>query len=170
MTAVLEVDHLVKRFRTGFLRKEITAVHDVSFRVEAGETFGLLGPNGAGKTTTMKVLVGLSFKSGGAARIFGEEVPSRKAAARIGYLAGDENTMLSIGARIQYRFYDIYNSSGGKNEPYPFPAYPPSTTNSNNADYKPTNLLSISLGLELNHDLGYLAGAMCKKKRRFLLF
>jgi len=87
MTApVLEVEHLVKRFRTGFFRKEVTAVHDASFRVNAGETFGLLGPNGAGKTTTMKVLVGLAFKSGGVARIFGEDVPSRKAAARIGYL------------------------------------------------------------------------------------
>ncbi len=83
---VVEVEHLVKRFRTGMLRKEVTAVADASFVVREGETFGLLGPNGAGKTTTMKVLVGLAFKTAGVLRVFGEDVPSRRAAARIGFL------------------------------------------------------------------------------------
>ncbi len=35
------------------------AVNDLSFEIDAGETFGLLGPNGAGKTTTINMLVGL---------------------------------------------------------------------------------------------------------------
>jgi ABC-2 type transport system ATP-binding protein len=50
---MLEVRHLVKRYAS------LTAVHDVSFEVRAGEVLGLLGPNGSGKSTTVKVLTGL---------------------------------------------------------------------------------------------------------------
>ena len=35
-----------------------TILHDVRFRLEAGERVGLLGPNGAGKSTMVKTLVG----------------------------------------------------------------------------------------------------------------
>jgi ABC-2 type transport system ATP-binding protein len=49
---VIEVQNLTKRYGP------ITAVDDVSFRVEKGEILGFLGPNGAGKTTTMRVLTG----------------------------------------------------------------------------------------------------------------
>ena len=50
------------RTRTGITRrtrKEVEAVHGVSFNIEPGELFGLLGPNGAGKTTTIKMLITL---------------------------------------------------------------------------------------------------------------
>ena len=50
---MIEVEHLTKRYGT------VTAVDDVSFRVNKGEILGFLGPNGAGKTTTMRVLTGL---------------------------------------------------------------------------------------------------------------
>ncbi len=50
MTALLEVRHLVKRF------KNILAVDDVSFAIAEGICFGLLGPNGAGKTTTIEMI------------------------------------------------------------------------------------------------------------------
>ncbi len=36
----------------------LTAVHDLTFKVEAGEIVGLIGPNGAGKTTTFSMLAG----------------------------------------------------------------------------------------------------------------
>ena len=49
---MIEVQNLTKRYG------RITAVDDVSFRVERGEIFGFLGPNGAGKTTTMRILTG----------------------------------------------------------------------------------------------------------------
>lgn len=45
--------NLTKRFR------DVTAVDDLSFRVEQGSLFGFLGPNGAGKTTTMRVILGI---------------------------------------------------------------------------------------------------------------
>ena len=49
---MIEVQHLTKRYG------RVTAVDDVSFRVEPGEILGFLGPNGAGKTTTMRILTG----------------------------------------------------------------------------------------------------------------
>ena len=47
---MIEVQHLTKRYG------RVTAVDDVSFRVEPGEILGFLGPNGAGKTTTMRMV------------------------------------------------------------------------------------------------------------------
>ena len=49
---MIEVQHVSKRYG------RVTAVDDVSFRVERGEILGFLGPNGAGKTTTMRILTG----------------------------------------------------------------------------------------------------------------
>jgi ABC-type multidrug transport system ATPase subunit len=52
-SSVIQVIHLVKRF------KDLAAVDDISFTVEAGEIFAFLGPNGAGKSTTIKMLITL---------------------------------------------------------------------------------------------------------------
>lgn len=43
----------------------LTAVDDVSFRVERGEIFGLIGPNGAGKTTLLNCIEGLDEPTSG---------------------------------------------------------------------------------------------------------
>ncbi|MBW4719911.1 alpha/beta fold hydrolase [Saccharothrix obliqua] len=54
----------------------LTAVRDLSFRVEHGQVLGLLGPNGAGKTTTLRMLMGLIQPSEGEIRVFGHRVVS----------------------------------------------------------------------------------------------
>jgi ABC-2 type transport system ATP-binding protein len=69
---VIQVSHLQKRYG------DQVAVHDVSFRVEAGEIFGLLGRNGAGKTTTVECLSGLRVPDGGEVRVLGLD-PQRDA-------------------------------------------------------------------------------------------
>jgi len=51
--------------------KEVRAVEDVSFSIDAGEIVGFLGPNGAGKTTTLKMLSGLIYPTAGTARVLG---------------------------------------------------------------------------------------------------
>jgi ABC-2 type transport system ATP-binding protein len=79
---VIEVQHLTKRYG------RVTAVHDVSFRVERGEILGFLGPNGAGKTTTMRILTGYMPATEGKAIVAGFDVFDQpiEAKRRTGYL------------------------------------------------------------------------------------
>ena len=49
-----------------------TAVDHVSFSARPGRVTGFLGPNGAGKSTTLRVVVGLTSPTSGAATINGE--------------------------------------------------------------------------------------------------
>lgn len=79
---MIEVQHLTKRYGP------VTAVDDVSFKVERGEILGFLGPNGAGKTTTMRILTGYMPPTGGKALVGGYDVQDQpiEAKRRTGYL------------------------------------------------------------------------------------
>ena len=79
---MIEVQHLTKRYG------RVTAVDDVSFRVERGEILGFLGPNGAGKTTTMRILTGYMPATAGKALVAGFDVFDQpiEAKRRTGYL------------------------------------------------------------------------------------
>ena len=79
---MIEVQHLTKRYG------RVTAVHDVSFRVERGEILGFLGPNGAGKTTTMRILTGYMPATEGKAIVAAFDVFDQpiEAKRRTGYL------------------------------------------------------------------------------------
>ena len=79
---MIEVQHLTKRYG------RVTAVDDVSFKVERGEILGFLGPNGAGKTTTMRILTGYMPATDGKAIVAGFDVFDQpiEAKRRTGYL------------------------------------------------------------------------------------
>ena len=79
---MIEVQHVTKRYG------RVTAVDDVSFRVERGEILGFLGPNGAGKTTTMRILTGYMPPTEGRATVAGFDVFTHPidAKQRTGYL------------------------------------------------------------------------------------
>ena len=68
------------------LPRQVEAVKELSFEVQAGEIFGLLGPNGSGKTTTIKMMMGLIFPTAGRIDVFGEAVPNVAVKRRVGYL------------------------------------------------------------------------------------
>jgi viologen exporter family transport system ATP-binding protein len=111
MTAVVEVSNLVKTYRVpvreGGVRaalasivnrkmREVAAVRDISFRLEAGEIVGFLGPNGAGKTTTLKMLTGLLHPTSGEARVLGFEpwLRQREYLEQITLVMGQRNQLV----------------------------------------------------------------------------
>jgi len=47
------------------------ALQDVSFRVEAGRTFGVIGRNGSGKSTALKLVAGITKPTSGAVSVHG---------------------------------------------------------------------------------------------------
>jgi ABC-2 type transport system ATP-binding protein len=79
---MIEVQNLTKRYGP------VTAVSDVTFRVEAGEILGFLGPNGAGKTTTMRIITGYMPATEGKVTVAGHDVFEQpvQAKRRTGYL------------------------------------------------------------------------------------
>tara|TARA_B100001123_G_C15345680_1_gene1036987 strand:+ start:1591 stop:2595 length:1005 start_codon:yes stop_codon:yes gene_type:complete len=79
---MIEVQNVTKRYGP------ITAVNDVSFRVESGEILGFLGPNGAGKSTTMRILTGCIPATEGKAVVAGYDIFQQPIDAKIrtGYL------------------------------------------------------------------------------------
>jgi ABC-2 type transport system ATP-binding protein len=62
---MISVEAVTKRYGP------FTAVDDVTFTAAAGRVTGFLGPNGAGKSTTMRVIVGLTRPTSGAAHVLG---------------------------------------------------------------------------------------------------
>lgn len=86
MNPAIMIDRLSKTYGTGWRRRPVMAVSGISLEVGRGEAFGFIGPNGAGKSTTIRILMGLSAPSDGAAELFGTSVMDPKARLGIGYV------------------------------------------------------------------------------------
>jgi ABC-type sugar transport system ATPase subunit len=65
---ILRVEHISKRYGA------VTALTDVSLRLERGEVLGLIGDNGAGKSTLIKIICGFQQPTSGRILLNGEEV------------------------------------------------------------------------------------------------
>lgn len=85
MPAVIEFDHVSKRYRSLF-REERWALRDFSLGVEAGEIVGFLGPNGAGKTTAINIAAGLVRATSGSGALLGRNFGNVSARRRVGFL------------------------------------------------------------------------------------
>jgi len=83
-----------------------TAVHELSFTVEAGEIVGFLGPNGAGKTTTMRMIAGYTAASDGRVLVGGRDMATDnvEAARLIGYLPERPPLYDTLDVRAYLRF------------------------------------------------------------------
>ena len=94
---MIRVEGLHKRYGA------VTAVDDLSFAVEPGETFAMIGPNGAGKTTTLRILIGIIDPSSGVRRVLGHDRPL-EAAPEIGYLPEERGLYPAMHARDAIAF------------------------------------------------------------------
>lgn len=79
---LIEVENLVKKYGS------LTAVDDLSMKIEPGHIYGLLGKNGAGKTTTMNMVTGYIGATSGSVKVCGHDIFKEAEAAKkeIGYL------------------------------------------------------------------------------------
>jgi ABC-2 type transport system ATP-binding protein len=97
----LVIEGLSKEYPGG-----VTAVNDLSFRVEAGQVLGLLGPNGAGKTTSLRMLMGLIQPTGGSIRVFGHKVyPGAPVLSRIGSFVEGAGFLPHLSGRANLELY-----------------------------------------------------------------
>lgn len=99
--AMIRVEHLTRKFG------EHTAVNDLSFEINPGESFALLGPNGSGKTTTLKCMAGLIKPSSGKILIDGFDAwkNPQQARGRMSYLSQRVNFPDNLTAREVLEFY-----------------------------------------------------------------
>jgi ABC-2 type transport system ATP-binding protein len=100
---MIETENLTKKFG------DLTAVDQVTFKVNQGEIFGFLGPNGAGKTTTIRMLSCLISETSGSARIGEYEIGSKADRKKIRRMIGllPENVGL-YEAMSAYKNLDFY--------------------------------------------------------------
>jgi oligopeptide transport system ATP-binding protein len=100
---LVEVSHLSKQFvrDAGLFRKgtPVSAVDDISFSIDEGETFGLVGESGSGKTTTGRCILRLAEPTSGDIRFRGENV-----------LAFSGRRMREARRHMQIVFQDPYAS------------------------------------------------------------
>lgn len=103
---MVKVTNLSKSF------KNVNAVSNVNFTVDAGEIVGLLGENGAGKTTTLRMLATMLKPTEGTVEINGYDIinDGDKVRSQIGILFGGEVGLYDrLTARENIRYFAMLN-------------------------------------------------------------
>ena len=99
---VLQTKQLSKRY------KDFTALDSVNMTVCREDIYGLIGRNGAGKTTIMKIITGLTEKSGGEFEIFSKKgADAAKEKRRIGCLIENPAFFENLTAYQNLKYYAL---------------------------------------------------------------
>lgn len=132
---IIKFDHVTKNFSLNkqktfkeffpaFLsgketKKKFTALDNISFEINKGETIGIIGPNGSGKSTLLKLIAGVMYPTSGKVTVKGKVSPLIELGA--GFhpdLSGTENIYLNgsiLGLsqfELKKKYADIVNFSG----------------------------------------------------------
>ena len=96
--------------------KNLRAVDNISFTVEAGEIFGFLGHNGAGKTTSIRMLTGQLRPTAGRAQVAGCDVVTerRRLKPLIGVVSENQNLYERMSGRENLAFAARLYGTGSK--------------------------------------------------------
>jgi peptide/nickel transport system ATP-binding protein len=97
--ALIEIENLSVTFTTA--GRKVRAVQEVSFKVEAKQSFGLVGESGSGKSTILRAICGMAPITGGQIRIDGAPLPTPRGRA--------------FAAQVQMVFQDPYASLHPRN-------------------------------------------------------
>jgi len=109
-TAALTISEVAVRFGG------VSALNEVSLKVEPGTVTGLIGPNGAGKTTLFNVISGLQVPDRGSVHLFDTDVTTMKPHRRarlglartfqrleiFGTLSASENVQVGLESTVKW--------------------------------------------------------------------
>jgi branched-chain amino acid transport system ATP-binding protein len=109
-TAALSVSEVAVRFGG------VSALNDVTLKVEPGTVTGLIGPNGAGKTTLFNIISGLQVPDRGSVHLFDTDVTAMKPHRRarlglartfqrleiFGTLSASENVQVGLESTVKW--------------------------------------------------------------------
>lgn len=110
MAPIIQVQSLTKQFQVpvrqqgrlalvrnlfSLERETKTAVDNITFSIQKGETVGYVGPNGAGKSTTIKMLTGILLPTSGNVEVIGFKPHQQRQqlARRIGVVFGQKTQL-----------------------------------------------------------------------------
>ncbi|MCZ0717545.1 ABC transporter ATP-binding protein [Aerococcus kribbianus] len=115
MTAI-EFTNVSKNFTSG--HKEIQALKDNSFTIEAGEFVAILGPSGSGKSTLLTIAGGLQKPSSGQVIISGQDISQLSNAdlaklrlEEIGFILQASNLVPYLTVADQFVLFDKVKKS-----------------------------------------------------------
>lgn len=109
MMAIVQVENVCKRYVFG--EQTVTALQDVSVRVESGEFLAIAGPSGSGKSTLLNIIGCIDLPSEGRVYIDNQDVSGRSAdeladvrARTLGFIFQNFNLLpvLSAAENVEY--------------------------------------------------------------------
>lgn len=110
MNAV-EINNIIKTYGK---KKEVTALHGISFSVNQGELFGIIGPDGAGKTSLFRILTTLLLADEGMATVDGFDVVKdfKAIRKRVGYMPGRFSLYQDLTVQENLEFFaTVFNTT-----------------------------------------------------------